>query len=153
MFPSHLHRGPDPRASFCTHPQPSASPRPPPIQYKYYKYLINIIDKVKRATSRSCAVLHVFVSTSHFGFKGKIDARIFFFFFQTPEPYEMLFKKEKKNERKERKKKKLQRNSSRARKKVYCLTQRTFYVLPLFFMSCNEWTEIQRPLYISILRL
>ncbi|KAF3836054.1 hypothetical protein F7725_028612 [Dissostichus mawsoni] len=42
--------GPTPRRPFF-YTDPSASPRPPPIQYKYYKYLINTIDKVKRATS------------------------------------------------------------------------------------------------------
>lgn len=64
---------------FCTDPTPfrPGAPLPPTIQYKYYKYLINIIDKVKRATSWSCAVftcflfLFCFVFTSHFGFRSR----------------------------------------------------------------------------------
>lgn len=80
------------------------------------------------------------------------DGRTLLHLLPTPERYETLFKKKKKEEEKTRgEEKKLQRNSSRARGKVHCLTQKTFYVPPplLFFMSCNEWTEIQRPFSIS----
>lgn len=141
-------RGRTPGPPFYTDPHPSASPRPPPFQYKYYKYLINTIDKVKRATSWSCAVLHVLFLHPTLDSRGKRRKNLLLLLLPTPEPYEMLFKK-----RKEKKRKKAAEEQLQGEEKVYCLSQRTFYVLPLFFMSCNEWTEIQRPLYISILRL
>lgn len=130
MFPFHLHRGSKqtqgPSSSQPTHVPP---PRPaPPIQYKYYKYLINTIDKVKRATSWSCAVLHVFLFHPTLDWRGN-DARIFFF--QHPNRMKCYLKKK-------RKEKKLQRNSSRARKRCVCLSQRTFYVLPVFFYELQR---------------
>lgn len=42
---------------FHSDPQISVSPRPPPIQYKCYKYHINTVDNVRHATSWSCAVV------------------------------------------------------------------------------------------------
>lgn len=99
MFPSHLHRGPNPRALLLHRPTPlRLAPAPPPIQYKYYKYLINTIDKVKRATSWSCAVLHVLFSHPTLDSLGN-DARIFFFFFQHLTQTKCYLKKKKKRKK------------------------------------------------------
>lgn len=95
MFPSHLHQGQTPGPFFYTDPHSSALPRPPPIQYKYYKYLINTIDKVKRATSWSCAVLHVLFLHPTLDSRGN-DARFFFFFQHLNHKKCYLKKKEKK---------------------------------------------------------
>lgn len=139
---------PSPRAKtpgpFCyTNLHPSASPGPPPIQYKYYKYLINTIDKVKRATSWSCAVLHVLFLHPTLDSRGKTTQESSSSSSNTWTIWNVILKKK-------REKKKSCRGTAAGRGKGVLPQPEDFLCTPLIFYELQrmDWNPAT-PLYLN----
>lgn len=128
---------------WCFHPTftegqtPTHKPPPRPGPHPSNINIINTIDKVKRATSWSCAVLHVLFL--HLWIHGETTQESSSS--NTWTVRKVIFKRKKKM-----KEKKSCRGTAPGRGKGVLPLPEDFLCTPLIFMSCNEWTEIQRPL-------